>query len=441
VDVVTGSRRSRALLSALEIEGQNVEVILDLLIDNETTAEVYLVDDIFGTDLDSTELLSYCRANLGLDCYIDLDTSTQMELKNRLLPPDVIRSSPLLNAADISNVETISAGPNSPPTMDITNYVYAYKLSLELSVTRVVPSGSTLDEVAAQVQDSITQKVGDLAKALGLGEFVLSTKIIFPPRPPPSSPPSPPPAPPPSPPFLPPFAPDAAPKPPPSPPPSPPTPPPPSPPPPTTPPPSPPPPSPPPPSPPPPGPPPPSASPIPWFRVILRAILAIAAVSWIVNWFNGPSPSPPLPPSMPPPTPPPPLPPTPPPPMPPPPTLPPSTPPIPGRPPPPPRPPVAACPEMQFTLDRVRRDGPINSQWCFNFGTPPFATAYDPAYKAECENHYVDPIILPTTLATYPFDCSYGCRQCVYAQRPGGGQYFCTAAEPIVYGCPSPPSP
>jgi hypothetical protein len=166
------------------------------------------------------------------------------------------------------------------------------------------------------------------------------------------------------------------------------------------------------------------------------------------------------PPSMPPPTPPPPLPPTPPPPMTPPPTpsppmLPPPTspppkppppspppaPPTPGTPPPPPPSlPVAACPELQVTLDCVRRDGYTNGQWCYNIRTPS-VTAYDPAHKTECENHYVDPFTPPPTPATYPFDCSYGCKQCIYVRRQGGTNYVCTSAEPIVYGCPSPPSP
>jgi len=60
-----GRRRSRALLSAAGIEGQDVTVIFDQLLDNETSVEVYLVDKIVGTDLDSAVLLNYCMVMLA----------------------------------------------------------------------------------------------------------------------------------------------------------------------------------------------------------------------------------------------------------------------------------------------------------------------------------------------------------------------------------------
>jgi len=64
-DSLEGRRRSRALLSAAGIEGQDVTVIFDQLLDNETSVEVYLVDKIVGTDLDSAVLLNYCMVMLA----------------------------------------------------------------------------------------------------------------------------------------------------------------------------------------------------------------------------------------------------------------------------------------------------------------------------------------------------------------------------------------
>jgi len=105
------TRRARALLSAQTIAGQDVDVIFAELLDGETTVEVFLVDAISGTDLDATELLSYCADDASLTCSIDLDSATRVDLRNQLFfaSGDLIRSTTLLDDADIA--AAVAASP------------------------------------------------------------------------------------------------------------------------------------------------------------------------------------------------------------------------------------------------------------------------------------------------------------------------------------------
>ena len=100
-------RRARALLSAQHIASQDVNVIFIELLDNETTAEVFLIDEISGTDLNATGLLSYCADNASLTCSLGLASATLVQLRNQLFfgSDDLIRSTALLDEADITAAE------------------------------------------------------------------------------------------------------------------------------------------------------------------------------------------------------------------------------------------------------------------------------------------------------------------------------------------------
>jgi len=189
VGVPTNTRRARSLLSAQNIGGQDVNLIFAELLDFETTAEVYLVDVISGTDLNSTGILGYCP--IDEVCTIDFDSDTRVDLRNQLFPGDLVRNVTLLDATDIAAAEA------AYPPMKITATVYEYALVIDIKIVRVVSSGSTQNETAAQVELDMKQKIVDMALALQLGEYTVESKTIFPPRPPPSAPPPPPPSPPP----------------------------------------------------------------------------------------------------------------------------------------------------------------------------------------------------------------------------------------------------
>ena len=119
-------RRARALLSAQSIASQDVDIIFDELLDNETTAEIYLVDEISGTDLNATGLLSYCAEYANMTCSIDLASATRVELRNQLFfgSEDLIRSTTLLNEADIT--DAVAAFPPMEITGEdaIANHIF-----------------------------------------------------------------------------------------------------------------------------------------------------------------------------------------------------------------------------------------------------------------------------------------------------------------------------
>ena len=88
----------------------------------------------------------------------------------------------------------------------------------------------------------------------------------------------------------------------------------------------------------------------------------------------------------------------------------------------------------------MRLNGRIEDKWCSSVLVPQ-VTGFNAAAKADCENHYLDPWQTPDSPATYAYDCSFGCRLCLYAQYQGGAQYYCKAESTVISGCPSPPPP
>eukprot|EP00962_Isochrysis_galbana_P007477 scaffold2020_cov107-Isochrysis_galbana.AAC.7 len=105
--------------------------------------------------------------------------------------------------------------------------------------------------------------------------------------------------------------------------------------------------------------------------------------------------------------------------------------------PPPPTPPVAAtqttCPELQFTVERTRRNGQIDGSFCWNAGVD--SMPFSEVSKAVCESFFIDPVLEAPAADGYEFDCSLGCTACVYAPVDGTDLYRCTKG-PIVTGCP-----
>eukprot|EP00967_Tisochrysis_lutea_P150912 scaffold292726_cov27-Tisochrysis_lutea.AAC.1 len=59
------------VLDASALQGQPVDPIYDGLDDNETTAEIYLVDRVSGINLNASVLLAYC----GSTCKVDPDAT------------------------------------------------------------------------------------------------------------------------------------------------------------------------------------------------------------------------------------------------------------------------------------------------------------------------------------------------------------------------------
>jgi len=86
----------------------------------------------------------------------------------------------------------------------------------------------------------------------------------------------------------------------------------------------------------------------------------------------------------------------------------------------------------------VRLNGVIESQYCSSILVPRLAR-FNVAAQAACVNHYLDPIEMPVSPSTYPYDCSFGCKRCVYVQFQGSTNFYCTAETASVSGCPSPP--
>ena len=258
------------VLDAHTIAGQSIDPIYDILEDNETSAEIYLVDVVEGTNLDADILLGYC----GTSCVLgENSTSSRVTLLGLVERNETVRETAL-----ISDANQTQAGLDGSFT--ISNYSYAYRLVINIESTRVLNATDNLDRVAVALESSIEQKILDVVAYLGTTNFIINTRSFFPPRPPPSSPPSPPPSPPP--PSLPP-----------SPPPSPPPP-------------SMPPPPPPPPSTPPGAPPPPSPQPL---KHLLKVFFAVSGLLFVLKWIQSsftmpPSPPPrPLSPPLPPPPP------------------------------------------------------------------------------------------------------------------------------------------
>jgi len=77
-------------------------------------------------------------------------------------------------------------------------------------------------------------------------------------------------------------------------------------------------------------------------------------------------------------------------------------------------------------------------QWCWNIGIVATPTPLL-QFKQICESAYIDPFNAPADPASYPFDCSSGCRKCVYEQIEG--LYRCRGGPVLSYGCPSPSPP
>eukprot|EP00967_Tisochrysis_lutea_P097010 scaffold142299_cov21-Tisochrysis_lutea.AAC.1 len=153
------------ILDASNLAGQSADQIYDALQDNETTVQVFLVDEIIGTGLDGEVLVPLCST----PCEVGVGaTSTTLSLLGAVGRGELVRTSPLISDANITQAEASGS-------LDIITYNYAFELVIELFCARVVPKGQSLEATASALEAEFTQRITDMAEALGLG--LLSTSI------------------------------------------------------------------------------------------------------------------------------------------------------------------------------------------------------------------------------------------------------------------------
>jgi len=85
----------------------------------------------------------------------------------------------------------------------------------------------------------------------------------------------------------------------------------------------------------------------------------------------------------------------------------------------------------------MRLNGVIEAQYCFSVIGQ--GASFNSTAQASCVNHYLDPCQMLDPPSTYLYDCSFGCKRCVYAQNLSG-MFYCKAEATIIKGCPPPPS-
>jgi len=94
---------------------------------------------------------------------------------------------------------------------------------------------------------------------------------------------------------------------------------------------------------------------------------------------------------------------------------------------------------VKFTHNiTFRLTGRIGAEWCYDVVAP--LSIPREADEALCTKHYVDPSDeTPTDPEAYRFDCSLGCRKCVYVSVRG--TFACRSSPTKITGCPAPSPP